>query len=62
MFIFVTVINNQTINGIMKKENQYIAPPLGRIIRWWKEKSTPDTKGGGFNYELYLQYLNAISK
>lgn len=44
------------------KANTYIKPPLGRLIKWWKSKSTPETKGGSFNYELYLDYLNAINK
>lgn len=45
------------------KENQYIAPPLGIIIRWWKGKKINEAKGNGsFNYDLYLAYLNAISK
>lgn len=46
----------------MKKENTYIQPPLGKLIKWWKSKSTPETKGGTFNYNLYLQYLETISK
>lgn len=32
------------------------------IMKWWSSKSTAETKGGSFNYELYNQYLNAISK
>jgi hypothetical protein len=46
----------------MKKENTYIAPPLGIIIKWWKSKGNPEAKSGSFNYDLYLQYLQAINK
>ena len=45
----------------MKKENTYIKLPLGRLIKWWKEKSTPETKGGSFNHDLYIRYLQKIN-
>jgi len=45
-----------------KKENEYIAPPLGIMIRWWKGKSKAEAKTGSFNYDLYLAYLSEISK
>jgi len=32
------------------------------IQRWWTTKSTAETKGGSFNLNLYLQYLNAITR
>jgi len=44
----------------MKKGNYYIGGNIGKIIKFWKSKSTPETKGGSFNLDLYLQYLNAI--
>jgi hypothetical protein len=47
---------------IMKKQNTYIGGNLGRIVKYWTKKSTPETKGGSFNVDLYLQYLNAINK
>jgi len=47
---------------IMKKENTYIAPPLGICIKWWKSKGQAEATTGSFNYELYLQYLKAINK
>ena len=43
-------------------ENVYIAPPLGIIIRWWRGKSKAEAKNGSFNHELYLAYLNAITR
>jgi len=46
----------------MKKQNTYIGGNLGKIVKYWTKKSTPETKGGSFNVDLYLQYLNAINK
>jgi hypothetical protein len=44
-------------------ENQYITPPLGICVRWWKGKKFRDAKGNGsFNIDLYHRYLNAISQ
>ena len=43
-------------------ENQYIAPPLGTIMKWWSSQKLEQDKGGSFNYELYLQYQNAITR
>jgi hypothetical protein len=31
---------------------------LKRKMQWWREKSSIDDKGGSFNLELYLDYLN----
>ena len=31
---------------------------LKRKMLWWREKSSIDDKGGSFNLELYLDYLN----
>lgn len=50
------------MNTEVKKDNTYIAPPLGKIIKWWKNNTTSDAIGGSFNYDLYLQYLNSISQ
>lgn len=44
------------------KENIYIAPPLGIIIKWWRGKKFNEAKNGTFNHDLYLQYLQAINK
>ena len=43
-------------------ENTYIPAPLGLCIKWWKSKGHSEATTGTFNYELYLQYLAAISK
>ncbi len=45
-----------------KVENTYIAPPLGKIIKWWKNSTTSDAIGGSFNHDLYIQYLKTISE
>ena len=47
---------------IMKKQNTYIGGNLGKIVKYWTKKSSAETKGGSFNVDLYLQYLNAINK
>ena len=50
----------ETFKQIEIMKNYYIGGNIGRIIKFWKSKSTPETKGGSFNLDLYLQYLNAI--
>lgn len=44
----------------MKNQNIYIGGNIGKLIKFWKSKTTPETKGGNFNLDLYLQYLEAI--
>jgi hypothetical protein len=46
---------------IMKTENQYTYTTysLKRKILWWREQSIEEDKGGSFNLELYLDYLDA---
>lgn len=46
----------------MKKQNTYIGGNLGKIVKFWTKKSSAETKGGSFNLELYMAYLNAINK
>jgi len=41
-------------------ENQKPRPNLMDCIRFWKGKSVKEDKGGTFNIELYLAYLQAI--
>jgi hypothetical protein len=36
-------------------------PNLMDCISFWKGKSVKEDKGGTFNLELYLSYLNAIN-
>ena len=42
-------------------ENQKPRPNLMDCIRFWKGKSVKEDKGGTFNVELYLAYLQAIN-
>lgn len=58
----MSIRRNNLKTQIMKKENIYIAPPLGICIKWWKSKGQAEATTGSFNYELYLQYLKAINK
>mgnify|MGYP001585139186 FL=1 len=44
----------------MIQGNIYIGGKLGKIIKFWKSKTSNETKGGHFNLDLYLQYLEAI--
>jgi len=51
----------------MKKEtkiNHFIpaSPNIARIMRYWKNQSSENDKGGSFNLTLYLDYLNVISQ
>ena len=43
------------------QENQKPRPNLMDCIRFWKNKSVKEDKGGTFNVELYLAYLQAIN-
>jgi hypothetical protein len=42
-------------------ENQKPRPNLMDCIRFWKGKSVKEDKGGTFNLDLYLAYLQAIN-
>ena len=42
-------------------ENQKPRPNLMDCISFWKGKSVKEDKGGTFNLELYLAYLQAIN-
>jgi hypothetical protein len=53
MFTFVS--NNEPM------ENQKPRPNLMDCIQFWKNKSVKEDKGGTFNLELYLAYLQAIN-
>ena len=46
---------------IMKTENEYTYTTysLKRKMLWWRGQSIEDDKGGSFNLELYLDYLEA---
>ena len=41
-------------------ENTFIPTTfsLKRKMQWWREQSCDGDKGGSFNLELYLDYLN----
>lgn len=45
----------------MKTENEYTYTTysLKRKMLWWREQSLEEDKGGSFNLELYLDYLEA---
>jgi hypothetical protein len=45
----------------MKTENKYTYTTysLKRKMLWWREQSIEEDKGGSFNLELYLDYLDA---
>ena len=45
----------------MSTENQYTYTTysLKRKMLWWREQSIEEDKGGSFNLELYLDYLDA---
>jgi len=45
----------------MTTENQYTYTTysLKRKMLWWREQSIEEDKGGSFNLELYLDYLDA---
>jgi hypothetical protein len=42
-------------------QNQFIQTTFSikRKMLWWREQSTEGDKGGSFNLELYLDYLDA---
>ena len=46
---------------IMKIENEYTYTTysLKRKMLWWRGQSLEEDKGGSFNLELYLDYLEA---
>ena len=45
----------------MTTENQYTYTTysLKRKMLWWREQSIEEDKGGSFNLDLYLDYLDA---
>jgi hypothetical protein len=43
------------------QQNQKPRPNLMDCIRFWKGKSVKEDKGGTFNVDLYLAYLQAIN-
>lgn len=42
------------------QENEFIPirPNVMACVRWWRNQSLKEDKGGSFNIELYLDYLN----
>jgi len=44
----------------IKMENEFIQTTfsLKRKMNWWREQSCEGDKGGSFNLELYLDYLD----
>jgi hypothetical protein len=46
---------------IEKQENQKPRPNIMDCMSFWKGKSVKQDKGGSFNLNLYLSYLQAIN-
>lgn len=46
---------------IMTQENEFTPTTfsLKRKMLWWREQSTEGDKGGSFDLDLYLDYLEA---
>jgi hypothetical protein len=42
------------------QENEFtpIRPNVMACVRWWRNQSSHQDKGGSFNIQLYLDYLN----
>jgi hypothetical protein len=42
------------------QENEFtpIRPNVMNCVRWWRNQSVHEDKGGNFNLQLYLDYLN----
>jgi len=42
------------------QENEFtpIRPNVMACVRWWRNQSVKEDKGGSFNIALYLDYLN----
>ncbi len=42
------------------QENEFtpIRPNVMACVRWWRNQSVKEDKGGSFNIQLYLDYLN----
>ena len=43
------------------KQSKRANVPIARIIRFWREQSLNDDKGGSFNLDLYLDYCTIIN-
>jgi hypothetical protein len=43
-----------------RQENEFtpIRPNVMACVRWWRNQSVKEDKGGSFNISLYLDYLN----
>jgi hypothetical protein len=42
------------------QENEFtpISPNIMACVRWWRNQSVKEDKGGNFNINLYLDYLS----
>jgi hypothetical protein len=47
-----------------KTENKYIPTslPISRMIRWWRNQSSENDKGGTFNVEHYLKVSEVLNQ
>lgn len=60
--ITIIIMNIKTKKMKTQKiqENEYtpIKPNVMACVRWWRNQSVKEDKGGSFNIALYLDYLN----
>jgi len=55
-------MNTKNLKMKTKKiqENEFtpIRPNVMACVRWWRNQSVKEDKGGSFNLQLYLDYLS----
>ncbi len=49
----------ETLTMTTENKYTYTTYSLKRKMQWWREQSIEEDKGGSFNLELYLDYLDA---
>jgi hypothetical protein len=53
-----TKTNKMKTQKIQENEYTPIRPNVMACVRWWRNQSLKEDKGGSFNIALYLDYLN----
>ena len=58
--IILTNIKTKKMKTQKIQENEFtpIKPNVMACVRWWRNQSVKEDKGGSFNISLYLDYLN----
>lgn len=58
--ILMNTKNKEMKKAIKQQENTFtpIRPNVMNCVRWWRNQSMHEDKGGSFNIELYLDYLS----